>query len=562
MKLLQNKFAAVLVLVFIFFGQISSTATSLDKEAAKRIATLTKVWGLMKYYHSNVANGTINWDSVFVAYVPKVVAARGQKEYHSVVDDLYAQIPAPKLAISYNLPKADTIVEIFSEKEIAAYKISSKLKQQLIDLYERHLPLESKYITNKYKEYTLDHVRFLENPMAEVVYPSKETRLLALARYWNTINYFYPHKQTIGKDWSIVLEKYIPVFNEAQDEQAYHLAIQRLNRELKDSHSFASSPVLNAMWGPNPYFQVKHVQGKFVITKILVDSLARVQDIQVGDAIIAINGKPVQQRVKELKPLLRGSNEVATYRDIAAYLLNVDTSTAATIKIKRGKSHLTRSISRLPYQELMKRANKRDEKLWKELERNIVYVDYTKIQNPDTLPALFAAVKDAQTVILDLRGYPNFNVYRQTLPALYEKDFHSSYTSNALVHYPGFFSVSKSMYEHTDTSALIPYKGNMIVLVDESTQSLPESFALGLTQRSNTTIMGSQTAGTTGNITWLPLPGGANVAFTGVGEHGVNGSFEQRKGVKVDKVVKPTVASIASGKDAVLDTAVKEARKE
>lgn len=83
--------------------------------------------------------------------------------------------------------------------------------------------------------------------------------------------------------------------------------------------------------------------------------------------------------------------------------------------------------------------------------------------------------------------------------------------------YLGLFSVSDRRYEHTDTSALVPCRGNRIVLVNEITQSLPESFALGLAQRPNTIITGSQTAGTTGKVTWLPLHGGASIAFTGIG---------------------------------------------
>ncbi|WP_439881483.1 S41 family peptidase [Pontibacter sp. MBLB2868] len=562
MKLSNYCFSFALVCVTC--ASVFAAPGSLDKKATDRVATLTKVWGLMKYYHSEAAAGSINWDSVFVAYVPKVVAAKDQKEFAQLMDKFYTEVPAPKLAATFNLPKADTIRAVFSAKEISGYHVSLGLKRQLQELYERHLPVKSKFITDKYKEYTLDYVLFQENPMAETAYPDKATRLLALARYWNTINFFYPHKLTIGKSWESILQHYIPVFADAPNKLAYHQAILRLNKELKDSHTFVNSPAINAMWGPNPYFFVKYIEGKFVITKLQSDSLAKAEDIRVGDVIESINGKPVRQRANELHPFLAGSNEAATNRDIANYLLNVDSDASVTLEIGRGGKRFTRKISRYPYQELMKLSDKPQEQYqpWKEVEEGIFWVDFAEIKDPVKLNDLFEDLERAKTVIMDLRKYPDFKVYQQTLPTLLANSFFASTTTNAIVNYPGYFTQSKSMFERTDTSKLVPYNGRMVVLVDEYTQSLGESFACMLAQRPNTIIMGSQTAGTTGNITWLPLPGGANVAFTGVGERGVNHTFEQRKGVRIDKMVKPTVASIAAGKDIVIEAAVAEARKE
>jgi len=557
-------FKICFVFVFILLAGQSAQANTrqADKKATDRIAAFTKVWGLLKYYHPAVASGSINWDSVFVAYVPRVTAAKNQKEFNKLIDGLYTSLPAPKLAPNYNLPKADSITSVFTTSEIESYTISAKLKKQLKLLYERHLPAESKYITNKYKEYTLDYVLFLEEPMADVAYPNQEARMLALARYWNTINFFYPHKQTIGKNWDAVLAEYIPVFSEVKDETAYHLAIQKLNRELVDSHAFLRSPVLDGMWGPNAPFSLSYVEDKFVITSVASDSLAKAQDVKVGDVITSINGKPVKERVDYLRPLLRCSNEPTTYRDIASYLLNVDGINKVTITIARDGKTLTKTIDRYPYQQLTKMQAKSKQELWREVAESIVWVDFGAIKDTLKLPALFTELKNAKTVIWDLRKYPNYDVYLQAIPALFQQQMPVSMSANALVNYPGFFAETTAAFEPPKYSELTPYYGNMIVLVNEYTQSMGESCAFNLAQRPNTIVMGSQTAGTTGNVTWLPLPGGARIAFTGVGERGAKGSFEQRKGVKIDKEVKPTIASIKTGEDALLDAAILEAQKQ
>ncbi|MBC5993086.1 S41 family peptidase [Pontibacter cellulosilyticus] len=560
MKLPKTCF--LLVLACFILNYTNAAPKPLGKKTIERVATFTKVWGLMKYYHPEVAAGSINWDSVFVALTPKVAEAQNQQEFDALMEDLYTSVPAPTLADSYNIPKADTTKTVFAVSEIADYKVSVVLKQQLRNLYERHLPLQSRYITNKYKEYTLDYIRFIEDPLDKVTYPESEIRLLALARYWNTINYFYPHKYSIGKAWERVLLQYIPVFANAPNELDYHLAIQRLNKELVDTHSFVSSPIINAMWGPNPHFMVGYMDGKYVITSLKSDSIAKAEDVRVGDILVSINGKPIKQRMKELWPLMVGSNRAATHRDVAIYLLNIDAKASATIDLKRNGSRLTRTISRYPYQELVKLSDKpKQQNLWREVAENVYWVNFGAIQDTAKLRSLFEDLKKAETVIMDLRRYPNYQVYMMALPALLSGSFQTSTVINAQVNFPGLFTESKSIFERTDTSKLAAYSGRMIVLVNEHTQSLGESFAFTLALRPNTTILGSQTAGTTGNITWLSLPGGARIAFTGVGEHGVDYSFEQRKGVKIDKVVKPTIDSIAAGKDAVLDAAVEEARK-
>ncbi|WP_299825315.1 S41 family peptidase [uncultured Pontibacter sp.] len=548
-------------LFFILALAVHRQAFAQDKRTVDRIATLTKVWGLMKYYHPEVASGTINWDSVYISYVPKVTVSKSQGEFNKLLDGLYNLVPAPELAAAYNLPKADSIEAIFSAKEIEAYNISGTLKQQLKKMYEHHKPVDSKYITNKYKEYTLDYVLFTEEPMATPAYPGKETRLLALARYWNTINFFYPHKQTIGKSWISVLDAYIPVFSEAANEVAYHLAIQKLNKELVDSHAFLNSPVLNNMWGPKAPFYLSYVENRFVVSKVVSDSVAKALDVKAGDIITSINGKPVKERVKFLQPLLISSNEAATNRDIADYLLHVDTTDNVTVEFKRGNQRLTKTIKRYPYQQFAKMHDKPKQPLWSKVGDGIVWVDFGAIKGTALLKELFLDLQHAKTVIMDLRKYPNYNVYLQAIPAFFQQKMPVSMSANALVTYPGFFATFAYDFERPAKSELVPFNGNMIVLVNEHTQSMGESCAFNLAQRPNTIVMGSQTAGTTGNVTWLPLPGGARVAFTGVGERGANGTFEQRKGVKIDKEVKPTIASIAAGKDALLDAAIAEAKK-
>ena len=59
-------------------------------------------------------------------------------------------------------------------------------------------------------------------------FPDKEYRLLALFRFWNVINYFFPYKNLTGSDWNDVLPKYIPQFEADKDAVEYRFTAGKM----------------------------------------------------------------------------------------------------------------------------------------------------------------------------------------------------------------------------------------------------------------------------------------------------------------------------------------------
>lgn len=75
--------------------------------------------------------------------------------------------------------------------------------------------------------------KYGENP-----YPDAGFRLLALYRYWNIIEYFYPYRKDItDKRWNNVLDKFIPLFVHAENAEEYRSTIDYLGTYLKDNHT-------------------------------------------------------------------------------------------------------------------------------------------------------------------------------------------------------------------------------------------------------------------------------------------------------------------------------------
>lgn len=78
----------------------------------------------------------------------------------------------------------------------------------------------------------------LEAAYGDNIYPDAGFRLLALYRYWNIIEYFYPYRKDVtDKTWDSVLNKFIPLFVHAKSAEEYRSAIDCMGTYLKDNHT-------------------------------------------------------------------------------------------------------------------------------------------------------------------------------------------------------------------------------------------------------------------------------------------------------------------------------------
>jgi len=75
------------------------------------------------------------------------------------------------------------------------------------------------------------------------------------------------------------------------------------------------------------------------------------------------------------------------------------------------------------------------------------------------------------------------------------------------------------------------------------------------------TFVGSPTAGTNGNVTFVHLPGGGSLSFTGMRvTYGDGGRF-QNIGILPDVPAEPTLAGLRAGRDEVLEAGVETLRR-
>ena len=74
----------------------------------------------------------------------------------------------------------------------------------------------------------------------------------------------------------------------------------------------------------------------------------------------------------------------------------------------------------------------------------------------------------------------------------------------------------------------------------------------------NATVVGSTTAGADGNVSAIPLPGGLRSMISGIGVFYPDKRPTQRIGIIADIEATPTIQGIRSGRDEVLEVALRQ----
>jgi C-terminal processing protease CtpA/Prc len=401
-----------------------------------------------------------------------------------------------------------------------------------------------------------------------IAFASVGQRLFGLYNYWNAINYFNPNKHLLKQSWDSVLTEFIPRFIKADDTAAYYFTITDLVSHIHDSHGFFGKlPDMKTVTENNSYsvpLSVKCIQGKYYIVAISKDSTQNLNSFQPWDEIIAIDSIPVNTYKQKFRSRFAYSNDWTFERDLCGYfLLNGKKNSLVHFTIQRnGKTirlNATRTVSgyRPDYKLVSFNDDHKDIEL---LNGNIGYVNMGSLAR-DRVDKIFDTLMHARAIIFDIRNYPQGTAWN-IVPRLTDHDsvavkFGKPYVSYESIHSPVIFKMSEYFIVSADKTKPW-YKGNIIMLCDEVTQSQAE-YTIMMFQGAagkRVTVIGSATAGADGNVTAVRLPGGYSTYFSGLEVLYPDGSQTQQTGIRINIKVEPSVAALKQGKDEVLQRAI------
>ena len=520
----------------------------------EKLATTCKVWGFLKYYHPKVANGELNWDQQLLDILPKVEKAQTKEEFSSLLENWIDGLGEVKQIAPIASPKD---IEYFDKNfDLSWFNnklFSKKLSKKLKFIEENRFQGEQFYI---YGLEGVGNVNLKNESHDNPDFTDKNSKLRMIFMFWNLVEYFFPYKYQMDLKWDITLEKIIPLVIESKNSDDFYLVIRKFASRIDDSHTEVYVYPQSAEPVPKRYFPAngRIIDDKLVVTEILADSLAKAADIKIGDVITKVNDKTIKEIIAENRELFCASNN-AKYLDKLVGRILVSKSDTVKVEFLKDDKYITRTMTWFDYHdshrnEFLKGARKKKEK-FKLLDNNIGYVDMGIITDKN-IPDMIEALKATKGIVFDLRNYPK-GTFKEISDFInpQEKKF-AIYTIPDL-NYPGRFKWSEgtsSGFDNKDN-----YKGKVIVLLNEKTQSHAEWTAMCFQTSGHTTIIGSQTSGADGNISVFDFKG-FRTLFSGIGVFYPDRRETQRIGIIPDIEVKPTIKGIQQGKDEVLDRAL------
>jgi len=417
-------------------------------------------------------------------------------------------------------------------------------------------------------------------------YPSTGYRMLAAAKIFSTIEYFFAGKRLMDNDWDSTYKASISRFIEAKDSLQYMRAVAQLYSEIDDSHGFITrtadgfslrlNPVIQERGNFVPPVITRVIENRVVVTGIYNDSVSKSIGIEKGDVILSIDGKDAMQLVEDGRKYQNASTKASQTFYVSSFVLFGKAGQTHELRIADAQGRIKRvSISTLrefngdffsdDYSYRM--FSQHPVATVKMLSKDIGYADLTSRLKDSDNDSIVRMLKHTKAMIFDMRGYPHglginpfSNVFAKKAKPAIERRFvvlapsSQSVTTNPLL--TNQDTRTTTLRDGATNDAGWVYRGKMVVLTDETAQSWGESVVVDL-KNSGATIIGSPTAGALAALVNFEVPGNITLWLSGGILLLPNDKSIQRSGIQPDISVRPSIKGLQAGKDELLERAVK-----
>lgn len=563
----MKRLAAVFVVILAsicFAGieyapQPAEESKPLTEFQIRNLATFCKVWGFLKYYHPYPSKKHVNWDQVLIENYPKVKSAITKEEFNAVIRSITQKTGSVKtIKHPFTAPDSLSINVDFSWiNDTASLDKSNSL--YLNSVRVNHTGFNNKYVSPML---FTRNPKFNEDTCEPNSYTIEAYRFLALARYWNVIEYFFPSKYLMDTNWDSTLIESVPKFVYAKTQFDYLHAIQWTTARIDDGHGFVRAP-----WFPlTKYVPITTFYNKdtLYVTGHANDSFAATTKIIRGDKIVSINGQSVKDRWMRLRSHRSASNEsYAEFRFASSSDLTSTELDSITFVLIRDGNSITVTEKTYRSREMFRKWKTPQHKLQgrSEIRTDSISGKRYGYFNMGTLKksqvdSLFKELKGVDHLILEVRNYPsdfpawikvaNKIVYpRQGIARMSYPDYD----------HPGYLKFTQVGLK-VGTNKKDYYKGKIYILIHHYTMSAAEYETMGLRLAPNSVVIGTQTAGADGNVSTIVLPGNYSSTFSGLGWYYADGRQTQRIGIVPDIKVEYTVESELAQRDPIMEKAL------
>lgn len=557
-----------LVLVIVFASSAVSTMPACSQQTngprpnpqlsecstvASNLQLYIKVWGFLKYHHPAATTGRIPWDEEFFRVLPAVIDAEFELGAQSTIMNWIDGLGEVPNCTKCSDSPDDAVLPARTDWIDGGF-LEPGLKQRLSRIHKmREVESGSHFVASDVGVYAATFVN--ELPYEAGASHRLEYRLLAIARFWNMVEYWYPYRDLIPSNWDGVLREYLEKAARVRTTAEYNRMLTALATQLGDSHAkwrvTEGIPFTGQCIAPWP---LRFIENSLVVWEHAATSTPVNQVLQIADIIVGIDGAPVDDILQESSEFLPASNRGSRLRDLARSVTRGECSTIALDILRNGEQRSV-EVSRIRLQDVdVKRF--RHDRYGDAFQQLLPSVSYLKISEAlvDDIPSYLEAIGESAFVI-DLRGYPKESLARSLGQHLVQKASVFAKFSVPDFGTPCAFVWGPDQAIHPKEPFL---STNVYLLVDETTQSAAGFIGMAFQAQDAVVTIGSSTAGADGDFVGILLPGGVHGGFSGVGIYYPDRQQTQQVGLKVDLQVTPTIEGIRAKRDELLEAALRE----
>ncbi|MDZ4795087.1 MAG: hypothetical protein SGI83_12475 [Bacteroidota bacterium] len=385
-------------------------------------------------------------------------------------------------------------------------------------------------------------------------YPAVGERVLAAAKIYSVLKYFYPNKQLWTHNWDSVYLHFLPGFVLAADSIEYVRTVMEMYTHVQDGHGFIAHPLVRLIRGipqgtfSPPPFRMRIIENQLLITDIINDSLTGALGIKKGDIIIGKDGINAIKDINDKRKYFSASNYDAQSGYITNNYLTIAAGSLIQLKLKDASGKI--KIVQLPFLKRTDKDNQKrtefnekgnDKPVMYFITKDIGYVNLGALI-PAHVDSMFNMFRDTKAIIFDVRAPPRGGPIYSISPRLTITKPNTNRPKRIL---PGW-DMEDDWNRNRKKGV---YKGMVVGLMHENTQSHGEVTAETIGMHGP--LIGNHTAGANGDVVSFYVPGEIKLTFSG------GAARMQGKGIQPDILITPTIKGIQQGRDEILERAIK-----
>ena len=406
-------------------------------------------------------------------------------------------------------------------------------------------------------------------------------KMWGLMKLWSEIKYnFVYFDQVPDLDWDSHVKKAIPDVISTESRASYYKVMQKITARLNDGHTFIQPPNGISFFVTGKYsppLELQMIEKKILITRVGSTDEIKIQKIKPGLEIIAIDHIPAVKYFSEkVLPFCSASTSQAKESFGLLRLLEGEKNSVIQLTLKefKGKPRivtLSRSINSSFYGPQFKH---RILELFplvrqKRLINNIIYFSFSAFFMPTIVDDFFGMLnkldmKKISGMIIDLRfnlGGNSENGYK-IISRLISKPVQTSKWKTRQ-YMPAYRSWGRTEKWFESSGKMInpaieeKYNGPLIILIGPFTISAAEDFIIPLKFSKRALLVGEKTAGSTGNMVVVQLPGEGKLHICSKRDVYPDGKEFVGFGIQPDIEVLISQLDIINNNDPVLERAEK-----